>query len=230
MTALGDALAQIRSFIALGGPIVAILAVVSVIAFAVILMKVLQFSRMRVGARGRAREAVALWLDGRPREALALAGAGRSVSATSVATAMTLVLERRLAKPAIEERVARHAAEKLHDLQSGFRLLDAVAQLSPLMGLFGTVIGMIEAFQKLQSAGNAVDPSILAGGIWVALLTTAAGLAVAMPVSLVLTWLEGRLDSERVAIETLTTDVLNGGARDHSEAAEAPGMEAVLAH
>lgn len=68
---------------------------------------------------------------------------------------------------------------------------------------------MIEAFQALQGAGNAVDPSLLAGGIWVALLTTAVGLAVAMPVSLVLTWFETRLENERVAIETMTTSLLS---------------------
>jgi biopolymer transport protein ExbB len=69
-------------------------------------------------------------------------------------------------------------------LESGFRLLDSVAQLAPLLGLFGTVLGMIEAFQSLQDAGAQVDPSILAGGIWVALLTTAVGLVVAMPTAL----------------------------------------------
>src|SRR5690606_10358075 len=93
----------------------------------------------------------------------------------------------------IEEEVQRIATERLHALQKGFRALDAVAQVAPLLGLFGTVLGMIEAFRQLQGAGSAVDPSLLAGGIWVALLTTAVGLAVAMPVSLVLTWFETRL-------------------------------------
>jgi len=74
------------------------------------------------------------------------------------------------------------------------------------------VLGMIEAFRELQVAGNAVDPSLLAGGIWVALLTTAAGLAVAMPVSLVLTWFETVVENERVAIETMTSAVLSHNA------------------
>jgi biopolymer transport protein ExbB len=76
------------------------------------------------------------------------------------------------------------------------RLLDAIAQTAPLLGLFGTVLGMIEAFQTLQSAGATVDPSQLAGGIWVALLTTALGLGIAMPVSLFLSWVEGRIARE----------------------------------
>ena len=86
-------------------------------------------------------------------------------------------------------------------LESGFRLLDSVAQLAPLLGLFGTVLGMIEAFQSLQDAGSQVDPSLLAGGIWVALLTTAVGLAVSMPTSMALAWLESKVEKERVFLE-----------------------------
>ena len=87
-------------------------------------------------------------------------------------------------------------------LERGFRLLDTVAQLAPLLGLFGTVLGMIEAFQALQDAGSSVDPSLLAGGIWVALLTTAA---VAMPTSIVLSWFESRMTAERVFAELALT-------------------------
>ena len=100
---------------------------------------------------------------------------------------------------------------------AGFRALDAIAQVAPLLGLFGTVLGMIEAFQKLQEAGNSVDPSLLAGGIWVALLTTACGLAVAMPVSLLLTWFETRIENERVAIETMTATVLSHASIEKAE-------------
>ena len=57
---------------------------------------------------------------------------------------------------------------------------------------------MIEAFQAMQGAGTSVDPSVLAGGIWVALLTTAVGLAVAIPTGLMLTWFEARVAVERL--------------------------------
>lgn len=79
---------------------------------------------------------------------------------------------------------------------------------APLLGLFGTVLGMISAFQALQEAGSQVDPSILAGGIWVALLTTAVGLAVAMPTSVVLSWLEARMDADRVLAQKAVRTVL----------------------
>ena len=59
--------------------------------------------------------------------------------------------------------------------------LEIIAQVSPLIGFLGTVIGMIDSFNELELGGSLVDPSILAGGIWTALLTTAMGLIVAIP-------------------------------------------------
>lgn len=230
MTPLTNALDTVASLAELGGPVVAIIMVISAISLAVILLKIWQFFRMGVGRRARAEKAVALFEQGRPREALALAKEGRSAAARAVALAIHYRTDRRADKAEIEERIARDVTERFHDLQSGFRFLDAVAQVAPLLGLFGTVLGMIDAFRQLQTAGNAVDPSILAGGIWVALLTTAAGLAVAMPVSLVLTWLETRIESERVAVETLTADVLGSRVAAKPESPVASGAgEAALA-
>ncbi|QDZ02563.1 MotA/TolQ/ExbB proton channel family protein [Nitratireductor mangrovi] len=200
---------SMRSFIALGGPVVAILLVLSVFALALILIKLVQFWRERVGFHGPANRALHQWIHGSHGDARHTAEADPSPVGAALATAMRLSVARGGAKEVVEDEVGRVAVGRLHDLQRGFRALDAIAQIAPLLGLFGTVLGMIEAFQKLQDAGSAVDPSILAGGIWVALLTTAAGLAVAMPVSLVLTWFETRVENERVAIETVTTSFLS---------------------
>ena len=65
--------------------------------------------------------------------------------------------------------------------QSLLPTLEVISQVSPLIGLLGTVIGMIDSFNELELGGSLVDPSILAGGIWTALLTTAMGLIVAIP-------------------------------------------------
>jgi len=210
---------SIFDFILLGGPVVALLLALSVVALATIIFKVYQFSSHRVGQADRARKSVLLCRKGHLDEAYKNAAEGKSASAISVARAISLLLVKQshfesgtsgdLTKRAIEEAVALTAVQKLHSLRSGFRLLDTIAQIAPLLGLFGTVLGMIEAFQKLQGAGNSVDPSILAGGIWVALLTTAVGLAVAMPTSVALTWLETRLDNERLAVEGFVHDILS---------------------
>lgn len=198
---------QIASFLQLGGPVVTVIAGLSVIALALILVKAFEFLVLGVGSSRRAKTGVKLWLSHRPGDALAAIGMPKSAADKAVLTACKL-LESRNSKSEIEERVGVQAAGDLHHFAKGVRALEAIAQVAPLIGLFGTVLGMIEAFQALQSAGSNVDPSALAGGIWVALMTTAAGLAVAMPVSLVVTWLEGRLEAERVAIETLTSALL----------------------
>jgi biopolymer transport protein ExbB len=213
----------IRSLLELGGPVVAVLMAISIFAVALMALKLFQFLRERVGANGKAARALNLWNHGRYSEARQLAETGAGAASAALASAMRLAA-RGVAKPAIEEEIGRIAIARLHDLQRGFRALDAIAQIAPLLGLFGTVLGMIEAFQRLQLAGNTVDPSILAGGIWVALLTTAVGLAVAMPVSLALTWFETRLEDERVAIETLTAGLFSSEpVRDRNFAAPKAG-------
>ena len=66
---------------------------------------------------------------------------------------------------------------------------------------------MIEAFRQLEAAGNQVNPAILSGGIWQALLTTAVGLAVAIPVVAILNWLERRVDGLAHEMDNLVTQV-----------------------
>lgn len=97
----------------------------------------------------------------------------------------------------IREEVERSAINQLNQLRSFLRPLEIIASLSPLLGLLGTVLGMITAFQKMEGAGSQVDPSVLSGGIWQALLTTAVGLAVAILVVTMHSWLERKI--ERIA-------------------------------
>ncbi|WMT91275.1 MotA/TolQ/ExbB proton channel family protein [Pelagibacterium sp. H642] len=232
---LNDAIDAIWGILALGGPVVALLLALSVFAVALIALKLFQFWRRGLGRLGRPENAVTLWRAGRPGDALAACADSRSIISRSLEAGMTARLDGADAQT-VESEATRVAGRELHDLQKGFRTLDAIAQISPLLGLFGTVLGMIEAFQAMQSAGAAVDPSVLAGGIWVALLTTAVGLAVAMPVSILLTMLETRVDNERAALEDLVTQWLNEIAETGSVTVAAlhaegrAGAPAKLAH
>ena len=184
---------SLADFFELGGPVVVLLIVVSVITLTIILFKIFQFTVSAVGNNQ------ALYSELR-----------KLVTASEDQVARTLTGSRNIFAPMIldatncdktEEAFKRlqAAAEiRLVKLESGFRFLDTVVQLAPLLGLFGTVLGMIEAFQALQAAGTQVDPSLLAGGIWVALLTTAVGLIIAIPTAMSLAWLESRVEKERV--------------------------------
>ncbi|MBY6004798.1 MotA/TolQ/ExbB proton channel family protein [Salipiger bermudensis] len=190
LTNLRGALLEIYE---LGGPVVLLLIAVSIVTLAVILYKLWQFRAAGVGRHKALRHAVEAWDSG--DEAVARRELARSKSY------LKPVVELAMTGRCDTARLDAEAETRFAKLESGFRFLDSVAQLSPLMGLFGTVLGMISAFQALQDAGSQVDPSILAGGIWVALLTTAVGLAVAMPTSVVLSWLETRMEAERVLAE-----------------------------
>ena len=197
MTPLIQALHRI---VDIGGPVVMILLAVSVLTLAVVIYKLWQFAASGVGRHAALQAAVAAWDAGdRPAALVALR---RSTSYLAPVIDMAFS-----AGPDASARLEAEAEARFARLERGLRYLDSVAQLAPLLGLFGTVLGMIAAFQALQDAGSQVDPSILAGGIWVALLTTAVGLVVAMPTSVVLNWFEGRMDAERViagqAIQTV---------------------------
>ena len=191
--------------------ILGVLAAVSVLALTVSLYKVAQFARLGVGRRRTARAVLDRWQAGDADAALALA-ARRDCAAVRVLHA---TLAARQAHPhdrgAVRERATQAALDELSTLTGSMRALEAVVQAAPMLGLLGTVVGMIEAFGRLSRAAGAVDPSVLAGGIWTALITTAVGLAIAIFFYFVAIWLEGRITAERETYESLISAVLHGG-------------------
>ncbi|MDX1742030.1 MAG: MotA/TolQ/ExbB proton channel family protein [Ruegeria sp.] len=206
----------LREILALGGPVVAVLIAMSVVTLAVTFYKLWQFAASGVGRHRVLSQALQAWDAGDKQAARARLAESHSYLAPLVGVAMDAP-----DTPGLDQRLDAEAGLALAGLERGFRLLDTVAQLAPLLGLFGTVLGMIEAFRSLQSAGSSVDPSLLAGGIWVALVTTAVGLAVAMPTSMVLSWFESRTARERVfADKALRTVLVPGQAIPLTEDAQ----------
>ena len=204
-----------------GGPVVAILIAMSVVATAVVIAKLWQFARTQVGNRRIGRDALALYKAGRPKEALFLLRHAASPVAQTLARAMRGQM-RGLPEAKVREEVLRYGADALEALRGGFRVLEVIASLAPLLGLFGTVLGMIEAFRQLEAAGAQVNPAILSGGIWQALLTTAVGLAVAIPVVAVLNWLERRVDGLAHEMDTITTQLFTEDLSDDAPDQEDP--------
>ena len=196
----------LRGIFELGGPVVAILFVMSVLTLSVTLYKFWQFSVSGVGRHRVLSQSLEIWDAGDQQAAQTHLLKSRSYLAPLLRVAMETPN-----LPGLEGRLDAEAGLALAGLERGYRLLDTVSQLAPLLGLFGTVLGMIEAFQSLQAAGSSVDPSLLAGGIWVALVTTAVGLAVAMPTSMVLAWFESRTARERVFADKALRTVMAPG-------------------
>lgn len=186
---LADLLAMLQS----GGPVVALLIAMSVAATAIVLAKAWQLRGIRSADASRTGEALSLWQAGRTGEAVArLQGAPGPLAAT-ISAAMRGIRQG-MEPEMVRAETMRFAADTLETCRSGLRPLEVIASLAPLLGLFGTVLGMIEAFRQLEAAGNQVNPAILSGGIWEALLTTAVGLAVAIPAVVALNWLERRIE------------------------------------
>lgn len=202
------ALSSLSQIMSLGGPVVLILGLLSILALAVIGLKMWQFFRIGRSDDRRIHHALAIWRSGNRPKALASLKAGGGPAPAILARMIPAMDSMPVAT--VREDVERLAGRKLSDMRSGLRILDAIAQVAPLLGLFGTVLGMIEAFRQLQAAGSQVDTSMLAGGIWIALLTTAVGLGVAMPVSLVLSAFEARIAREQAVMEDVFTAAFTG--------------------
>ncbi len=185
-----------------------ILLAMSVLATAIILVKLFQFfsSGMR---RSKFVESVMSALhSGQNSEALRQLEQQNSPVARVMESALRCGADPGMTAKDAEAEVSRVGSAQIRNLESWLRSLSAIAHLSPLLGLLGTVTGMIAAFMRLEEAGSRVDPSILSGGIWEALLTTAFGLTVAIPAMAAFYYLEGEVDNVRAAMKDATIRVM----------------------
>lgn len=205
-------LAEIQEFLDKGGLAIWAIAALSVITVALILWKVWRLVLMGAWAGARTERAVGLWTRGSGAEARALLDGRRSLRAIVARTAMEARLDPELDDSGQREEIARVAKRQLLRARTGLRALELISTIAPLMGLLGTVLGMITAFQTLQEAGSRADPAALAGGIWEALLTTAAGMAVAIPAGIALAWFESVADRAQGDMEDAAARILNRGA------------------
>lgn len=197
---------EFLSLIDAGGPVVILLMALSLAAVTVVIVKLIQFRAARIGDGQTAHHAVQHFRSGNLGEAIALTENARNPVCRLLLVAFR-ARARKLPDALLREELERQAAEILESLRSWFRPLEVIATLAPLLGLFGTVLGMISAFQQLEQAGNRVNPAILSGGIWEALLTTAVGLAVAIPTVIALNWLERKVDRLAHQMNTVVTQV-----------------------
>lgn len=200
---------EVVDFIAMGGPAMWVIAALSVVTLALILWKGWRLSRAGAWSGAHAGRAVDLWGAGRAAEAESEVAGRNSLRARVVAVAMAARVA--LPEPAAREETERVARGLLAEARTGLRALELIATIAPLLGLLGTVLGMIEAFQTLQQAGARADPSALAGGIWEALLTTAAGMAVAIPAGAALVWFESVADAVQRDMEDMATRIFTRG-------------------
>ncbi|WP_299321243.1 MotA/TolQ/ExbB proton channel family protein [Parasphingopyxis sp.] len=206
-----------------GGPIIVILAILAVLALGVTLVKFVQFWRIGVGRAGFVADQVEAIKQNDIAGAIEALEARSNPVARVMAAAARGRANPRMTNEVVREETARVAEAQLDALERGLALLSLIATIAPLLGLLGTVLGMIEAFQEMETVGDRIEPAVLAGGIWEALLTTAAGLSVAIPAAVFFTWLQRTVDVEGQRMEDAATQIFTISLYDAVEEQPAPG-------
>lgn len=183
-----------------GGPVIALLAVVSLLSLTLIVVKLAQLWAVTSGKAAR-DSAIQLWQSGDKHSAQGQIEQAKSPADRVLHYAMG-ALQSGLKGPVLISELERRGNEEVQRMNSLIRLLELIAMVSPLLGLLGTVLGMIQSFQELEMAQGAANASVLAGGIWQALLTTAAGLVVAIPAAIAAGLFSARIDQAALMIES----------------------------
>jgi len=203
-----DIFTSLLDFLLKGGPSIWAIAALSVITLALIFWKIWDLAYLgawRSGSHGE--KSLALWATGDTKGARALLANRRGLRSRFLRSAYAAHENPMFDDEAAQAETTRIAKKDLERTRKGLRSLELIATIAPLLGLLGTVLGMITAFQTLQEAGAKADPAMLAGGIWEALLTTAAGMAVAIPASIAFTGFEAVADRLRHELEDMATRV-----------------------
>jgi len=203
---------EANSLLNLGGPIVYILLALSVYATAIIFYKLHIFYKVNFFKSDRTARSVKIWLEKNHDDAYESINKISDPESEVISFAMYQLLKHKKLTVKLEsdirEEILRLSDERINYYSSNLNSLQVIATIAPLLGLLGTVFGMIEAFQQMEMAGKNVDPSVLSGGIWEALLTTAVGLSVAIPIVVFESYFRNIIENFKNNIESAATKVL----------------------
>ena len=183
-----------------------LLLVISMVAIAIVIYKMWQLVQARPDDNAHLQAAIHAWVE-QDRSTAITKLSKQAFAHDIVKFTMENLSENVNDEAVIKEEIERMSIAKLSELRSMLPALEVIGTLSPLLGLLGTVLGMINAFQAMEVAGNQVDPSVLAGGIWQALLTTALGLAIAIPVLAAFNWMDRKIQRSAILINDSVTQI-----------------------
>jgi len=178
-------------FLAKGGILVIPILLCSVLALAIFVERFIRFSRVRMRGFGLVQKVAQNIREGKETEALNLATESHTPMGRVLAHAIEVLGQDR---DTLETVIVHSTEEEIRELSRYLEVLATIGSIAPLLGLLGTVLGMIKAFMVIQEMGGKVNAAVLAGGIWEAMLTTALGLAVALPTMVGHNYLLARVD------------------------------------
>lgn len=192
-----------------GGIMMYPLVLSSLLALGVLIAKAYTLLVAHLKSKKVLKEVTDLARAGRLDEAIAVAERTPGPVAAILLTGLRRVVERQASSSQdIEKAIKTTGSIELGFLERGLTVLATVANVAPLMGFLGTVAGMISAFGAIALAGQ-VEAGLVAGGIKIALITTAAGLVIAIPVNIGYNFFVSRIDKLIIDMEQGTAAVLN---------------------
>lgn len=197
------------SLIVKGGITMIPLLALSVYALAVCVYKAFQFSGARLFDQRFVAPVMEHVKRGELTDAEMKLRAAKGPVALIMKVAITCITNRDMSLRTREAEIARVGSAEVRKLESHMRGLEMVATTSPLLGLLGTVIGMVAVFATLSEAGSRVDPALLAGGIWEALITTVTGLVIAVPSVAAYYVVDGIIEKVRASMRDVTIQILS---------------------
>lgn len=185
-------------FLSKGGILVIPIIFCSVLVLAIFCERIIRYAVNRSRGKNIEHQVAQLVVEGRVDDALDVSTSSRSP--------MGRVLEKAIGAKDMDneilESVIVNATEnEVRDLSSYLQTLATIGNIAPLLGLLGTIIGMIKAFMVIQQMGGKVNAAVLAGGIWEAMLTTALGLAVALPTMVAYSYLIAKVDKYEARLQ-----------------------------
>jgi biopolymer transport protein ExbB len=192
-----------------GGPVMYLIMILSVIAFGIVLERIYNFNRARIDSQKFMDEIVKHLKRNKIIEAIEMCNQTPGPIAHIIKAG---ILKHDRSKPGIREAIDEAAGLEIPRLEKHLPIIATIAHITPLLGLLGTVSGMIKAFQIIQSKAvtmTPVNPGDLSGGIWEALLATLAGLAVAIPTYVAYNYLVNQVDNLVYDMERSATDLVN---------------------
>jgi biopolymer transport protein ExbB len=202
------------SFLVEGGLMLWVIMATSAVAIAVFLERLLQYHREQINSSEFLNGVRNVLKRDNVVEAVAICDATPGPAARLVKVA---ILNRERGREAVREALEDAGSWEVPRLEQKLNLLATIAQIAPLMGLLGTILGFMHVFQKIQNAGLNAPVSDLSTGVWQALICTAAGLAVAIPCYAGYNYLVGRVNAIVLDMEQVSGEILNIVASGPSE-------------
>ena len=194
------------SFMAQGGLMIWVIMATSAVALAVFFERLLQFHRDQIDSTQFLNGVRNVLKRDNIVEALAICDATPGPVPRLVKTA---ILNRERGREAVREALEDAASWEVPRLEEKLNLLATIAQIAPLLGLLGTVLGFMTVFHAVQDAGLNAHVGLVAKGIWQALICTAAGLGVSIPTYAGYNYLVGRVISIVLDMEQISSEILN---------------------